>query len=84
MFDSDNNLLAFAFTKGKGENQFWVYTYSPSGQKIAESSFVSDKYNLDFSKSKFVFFEGNVIAVQRLEDQKSEVPIRLVRFNLKN
>jgi len=84
MFDSDNNLLVYSFTKDKGENQFWVYTYSPEGQKIAESSFVSDKCNLNFSSSKFQFFKGNVIAVQTLVDQKSEVPIRLVKFNLKN
>lgn len=84
MFDSDNNLLVYSFTKDKGENQFWVYTYSPEGQKIAESSFASDKYNLNFSSSKFQFFKGNIIAVQTLVDQKAEVPIRLVRLNLKN
>lgn len=84
MFDSDNNLLVYSFTKSKGENQFWIYTYSPEGQKIAESSFVSDKYDLNFSSSKFQFFKGNIIAVQTLADQKTEVPIRLVKFNLKN
>ena len=84
MFDSDNNILVFAFTKEKYQNLFSVYTYNPSGKKIAESTFVSDKYDLNFGSSKFKFYKGNIIAVQNLKDEKAEVPIRLVRFNLKN
>lgn len=83
MFDSDNNLLVFSFTKGKSDNSFFVCSYSQDGKKIAESSFLSDKYDLDFSTSKFQFFKGKIIAVQALNDKNAEVPIRLVRFNLK-
>ena len=84
VFDSDNNLLVFAFTKEKNQNRFFVYTYNSAGQKVAESSFVSDKYNLNFGSSKFRFYKGSVIAVQTLKDEKAEVPVRLVKFNLKN
>jgi len=84
MFDSDNNLLVFSFTKEKDQNRFFVYAYDHQGQQVAESSFSCDKYKLDFSRSKFVFYHGKVIAVQRMKDEKEEVPVRLVRFNLKN
>lgn len=84
MFDSDNNILVFAFTKEKNQNHFFVYTYNPSGQKIAESTFVSDKYDLNFGSSKFKFYNGKIIAVQNLKDESADVQTRLVRFNLKN
>jgi hypothetical protein len=84
MFDSDNNLLAFAFTKEKDQNRFTVYTYNPTGQKIAESTFKSDKYDLNVGTSKFRFFKGNIIAVQMLKDKNATIPLRLVRFKLKN
>lgn len=84
MFDSDSNLLVFSFTKEKDQNKFSVFTYNPEGQKIAESTFVSDKYDLNFGSSKFQFYKGNVIAVQTLKDEKAEIPVRLVRFMLKN
>jgi hypothetical protein len=84
MFDSDNNMLVFAFTKEKDQNQFAIYTYNPSGQKIAESTFVSDKYDLNVGNSKFRFFKGNIIAVQMLKDKTAANPLRLVRFKLKN
>lgn len=84
MFDSDGNLLVFAFTKESTENKFVFYSYDDLGNKIGQSSFESDTYNLNFSKSKFVFFEGDVIAVQTLAADSSKIPIRLVRFKLKN
>jgi len=84
MFDSDYNLLVFAFTKEKDQNRFFVYTYNSTGQKVAESTFISDKYDLNFGNSKFLFYKGNVIALQTLKDANSDVPIRLIRFNLKN
>jgi hypothetical protein len=84
MFDSDDNLLVFAFTKESTENKFVFYSYDNLGNKAGQSSFKSDIYNLDFSNSKFVFFEGNIIAIQTLKDENSKIPIRLVRFKLKN
>ena len=84
MFDSDHNLLVFAFTKEKDQNRFSVFTYNTAGQRIAESTFVSDKYDLNFGSSKFRFFQGNVIAVQTPKDTNADVPLRLVRFKLKN
>lgn len=84
MFDSDNNLLVFAFTKESGENKFMFYSYNEMGNKVGQSSFESDAYNLNFSNSKFVFYKGDVIGVQTLKDEKSKFPIRLVRFKLKN
>ncbi len=84
MFDSDNNLLVFAFTKESGENKFMFYSYNDLGNKVGQSSFESDIYNLNFSNSKFVFFKGDVIGVQTLKDEKNKFPIRLVRFKLKN
>ena len=84
MFDSDNNLLVFAFTKGSGENKFMFYSYNNLGNKVGQSSFESDTYNLNFSNSKFIFFKGDVIGVQTLKDEKNRIPIRLVKFNLRN
>ena len=84
MFDSDNNLLVFAFTKESGENKFMFYSYNNLGNKVGQSSFESDKYNLNFSNSKFVFYKGDVIGVQTLKDEKNKILIRLVRFKLKN
>lgn len=82
MFDSDNNLLVFAFTKESGENKFMFYSYNNLGEKIGSSSFESDKYNLNLSNSKFVFFKGDVIGVQMLKYENSKIPVRLVRFGL--
>jgi hypothetical protein len=84
MFDSDNNLLLFAFTRERDENRFIVYTFNPEGEKVCESSFVSDKYNLNFSNSRFLFYKGNIIGFQESKDIKLDIPFRLVRFKLTN
>lgn len=83
MIDSDNNLLGFRFTSDEGQNKFFVYTFDNRGQKICESSFISEEYDLDFSSSKFVFHRGEVIAVQFLKDKERPVPLRLTKFRLK-
>jgi len=83
MIDSDNNLLGFRFTSEEGENKFYVYTFDKMGQKICESSFLSEEYDLDFSSTRFIFHSGDVVAIQFLKDEDSPVPLRLVRFTLK-
>lgn len=84
MLDSDGNLLIFLFTSEKDQNRFNVYAYDRDGGKIGESSFVSPDYNLDFSSTKFIFHDGAVTGVQFLKERDSQVPLRLVRFKLKN
>lgn len=84
MLDSDGNLLIFLFTSEKDQNRFNVYAYDKDGSKICESSFFSPDYNLDFSSTKFIFHDGAVIGVQFLKDRDSQVPLRLVRYKLKN
>jgi len=84
MFDSDGNLLIFLFTSEKDQNLFNVYAYDKDGCKIGESSFSSSEYDLDFSSTKFIFHAGSIIGVQFLKERDSQVPLRLVRFKLKN
>ena len=84
MLDSDGNLLIFLFTSEKDQNLFNVYAYDKDGGKIGESSFFSPDYNLDFSSTKFIFHAGSIIGVQFLREPDSQVPLRLVRFKLKN
>ena len=84
MFDTDGNLLIFAFTKEKGDNKFVAYTFDNSGSKICQSSFESEEYNLNFSKSKFAFFNDKIIGVQNLKNENAGIPLKLVRFNLTN
>jgi hypothetical protein len=84
IIDSDGNLLIFKFTSERDQNRFFVYTYDSQGQKICESSFLSSDYDLDFSSSKFIFFKGDIIGIQFLKERDKEVPLRLVRFKLKN
>ncbi|MBV2247915.1 MAG: hypothetical protein KUL83_12165, partial [Lentimicrobium sp.] len=82
MFDSDNNLLVFAFTKESNANEFAFYSYDNLGNKIGRSTFKTDNYDLNFSDSKFIFYKGDVIGVQTLKDENSKIPVRLVRFRL--
>lgn len=82
MFDSDNNLLVFAFTKESNANEFAFYSYDNLGNKIGQSTFKTDNYDLNFSDSKFIFYKGDVIGVQTLKDENSKIPVRLVRFRL--
>ena len=84
LFDTDGNLLVFVFTKEKGDNKFIAYTFDNSGSKICQSSFESTEYDLNFSKSKFVFHNGKIIGLQTLKKENTDVPVRLVRFNLSN
>ena len=84
MFDTDGNLLIFAFTKEKGDNKFVAYTFNNSGSKICQSSFESEEYNLNFSKSKFAFFNDKIIGVQNLKNGNAGIPLKLVRFSLTN
>jgi hypothetical protein len=84
MLDSDGNLLIFLFTSEKDQNRFNVYAYDKDGGKIGESSFISRDYNLDFSSTKFIFHNGDVIGIQFLKERDKQIPLRLVRFKLKN
>jgi hypothetical protein len=84
LLDSDGNLLIFLFTSEKDQNRFNVYAYDKEGSKICESSFISPDYKLDFSSTKFVFHDGGIIGVQFLKERDPQVPLRLVRFKLKN
>ena len=84
MFDSDDNLLVFAFTKESTENKFVFYSYDNLGNKVGQSSFESDTYELNFSDSKFVFFNGDIIGIQTIKDKNTKIPIKLVKFKLKN
>lgn len=84
MFDSDNNLLIFAFTRESNENRFMVYSFNNNGNKVCESSFVSGGYNLNFSNSRFQFYKGFVIGLQSFSDDNPEIPFKLVRFKLSN
>ncbi|MDR1369160.1 MAG: hypothetical protein LBJ72_03380 [Dysgonamonadaceae bacterium] len=81
--DSDDNLLLFEFSREK-DNQFRVHTLDQQGKSVATSSFQSDHYSLSFIPGKFTFFNGCIYAVGMVKEGGGEVPLRLVKFEIKN
>ncbi|QGY46995.1 hypothetical protein GM418_26030 [Maribellus comscasis] len=81
--DSDGNILFFDFANEQGANKFNVWIYKNGGQFVCESSFVCDNYELQINPEKMVFRDGYLYGLQELKDA-SGVPLRLVRFSIKN
>ena len=83
IMDSDDNLLLFEFTKEK-TNQFKVYTLTLEGKSIATTSFQSDDCTLSFIPGKFAFHNGFVYAMAMLKQGGGNIPLRLMKFEVKN
>jgi len=81
--DSDDNLLFFEFPEEEGANKFNVWIYHEGGQFIAQSSLVAEDINLEIKPSKMVFHNGYIYALVVKEGVEG-VPLRLMRFKLKN
>lgn len=81
--DSDDNLLFFDFAEEEGANKFKVWIYSNGGAFVCESSFVCNDYELQINPEKMVFRDGYIYGLQLLKNA-SGVPLRLMRFKLKN
>jgi hypothetical protein len=81
--DSDDNLLFFEFPKEENTNQFNVWVYKEGGSFECKSSFVNNEYDLNINSSKMVFHDGYIYALQHRKNITG-VPLRLVRFSLKN
>ncbi len=81
--DSDGNLLFFEIPKEENANKFNVWVYENNGKFVCQSSFVCDDYNLVINPSKMVFHDGYIYSLQVLK-KANGVPLRLVRFSLKN
>ena len=82
LVDSDNNILAFQYTREKQTNQFVALTFNNKGEKLATASFSSDQYEFSFVPSAFCFYKGKVIAVC-IDKGGGDIPLRLMRFSLK-
>lgn len=81
--DSDGNLLFFEFPKEKGANKFNVWIYKNNGSFVGSSSFECDDYNFAINSSKFVFHDGYIYSLA-YSKEKTDIPLRLVRFSLTN
>lgn len=79
--DSDDNLLFFEFPKEEGANVFNVSVYKSGGEFIAQSSFITEGYDLEIKPSKMVFHNGYVYALVTKQNAQG-IPLRLVRFRL--
>lgn len=79
--DSDDNLLFFEFPKEEGANVFNVWVYKSGGEFIAQSSFITEGYDLEIKPSKMVFHNGYVYALVTKQNAQG-IPLRLVRFRL--
>lgn len=81
IFDSEDNLLVFEYTKTEEDvnNRFSIFAINSKGEKVAQASLMSGDYSLSVTNKKIIFRDGYLYAVCEKKGDKS-MPLRLMRF----
>ena len=74
IIDSEGNLLFFEYTKvdQPATNHFKAFSYDMKGKYLGASSFKSENIDLSFNPDRFIFFNGMVYTIAKVQTKGAE------------